>query len=261
MNYLPRKIEERTTMRQAVDWSTKLVVGVVGVGLFKSEVERIRARRRDMTNELYLGLLAATLLLTAGWILVSHKELSILCEWLDPKDYPPPDERAVGLVIAGALSVLFFASRSPLWFGVSYSVYTALNLAAVIHLKHQMVTALRGSRIRLDEERPVGAEFYRAAIDKLEVHYVRRPNVLRVGATLCLGLAGLALSIVARNGAHERLNAYAYVLYLTSLVVFEGFVMFFWRAQLYAGVKPLAVAKYELERANPASIREPESST
>src|SRR5258708_18764596 len=110
MNYLPRKIEERTTMRQAVDWSTKLVVGVVGVGLFKSEVERIRALPRDMNNELYLGLLAATLLLTAGWILVSHKELNILCEWLHTKDYPPPYQRAHSLYIAAAMYVLYLSS-------------------------------------------------------------------------------------------------------------------------------------------------------
>jgi hypothetical protein len=222
---------------------------VVGAGFFKSEVERVRALPRDIANELYLALLAATLLLTVGWSLVSHKELSILCEWLDPKDYQPPDESLVGFGIAAALSVLFFASRSPLWFGISYSVYAAINLAAVIHLKNQMVTATHGSRQRLEDEPPEGAQLYQEAIDLLDLHYVKRPNVLRVATILVLAVTGLTLSILSKDGVHPRLNTYAYLVYLTSLVVLEGLVMFVWRAKLYSGVKPLAVARYELERA------------
>jgi hypothetical protein len=251
MNYIPKKLEERTThLRRAIDWSAKVVLGVVGVGLFRSEVERVRTLPHDVINNLYLALLAATLLLTAGWILVSLKELTIICEWLDPMVYDPPDETLVGLGIAVALSALFFASRSPLWFGVSYSVYTAINLAAVIHLRKQMVDVIARSRARLDVEPPAGAQLYRRAIDLLELYYVKRPNTLRVAATLALALAGLALSIVSQDEAHASFKAYAYVLYLTSLVVLEGLVAFVWRARLYGGVRPLAAAKHELERAS-----------
>ena len=70
MNYLPKKLEERAThLRKAISWSTGAVIAVVGAGFFKSEVERVRALPRDITNELYLALLAATLLLTVGWSL------------------------------------------------------------------------------------------------------------------------------------------------------------------------------------------------
>src|SRR5580704_3445571 len=234
MYYLPKKLEERAThLRNAIYWSTTGVVAVVGAGFFRSEVERVTALPHDIANNLYLTLLAACLLLTVGWSLVSDKELTILCEWLDPKDYKPPDERLVGFGITVALSILFFASRSPLWFGISYSAYAAINLGAVIHLKHQMVAAARGSRRRLKDEPPAGAQLYEQAIDLLELHYVKRPNVLRVGTTLALGAMGLALSIVAKDGVHSRLNIYAYLVYLASLIVLEGLVMFVWRAKLY----------------------------
>jgi hypothetical protein len=190
------------------------------------------------------------LLLTVGWIVVSRKELSILCNWLDPGAYEPPDETMVAMGIAGALAILFFASRSTLWFGIAYSVYAAINLAAVVHFKNQMVDVIGRSRTQLDKNPPLGVSLYRSAIDLLEVHYVKRHNITRVAATLFLGLTGLALSILSRDGVHSRLNTYAYIPYLSALVLLEGVVMFSWRAHLYRAVRPLVAARYEVESAD-----------
>ena len=249
MTYDPSSLTPRTArLRRALSLGTRVVAGVVGIGFFKSEVQRIESLPPDITNRLYLALLAATLLLTAGWILVGDKELGILCEWLDPKAYEPPDETLVILGIAVALILLFFAARNAVWFGVTYSVYTAINLAAVIHFRKQMVDAIAKSRVRLDEESPKDASLYRAAIDLIEAYYLKRPNTARVAGTLVLALSGLSLSIIFRRGNHANLDAYSYITYLLSVLLLEGAVAFLWRAKLYAGIHPLAVSKREAER-------------
>ena len=249
MSYIPKEFEKQTTnMRRAVEWGTGLIAGLAGVGLFKSEVQRIMSLPSDPVNYLYLSLLSTTVLLAAGWIIVAYKELGIVCEWLDPKEYKPPDETITILSIAVALVGLLFTARDALWFGFAYSIYSAVNLAASIHLRNEYQTAIRRSRQRLESEPPSNASIYLGALVLLNVFYVRRPNIRRVIVMLFLGLTGLGCSLIGVVGHHKNLISDAYIIYLFSILILEGAVAYFWRAKLYNGLRPLDVAKYESER-------------
>jgi hypothetical protein len=247
--YDPRILKGRAAkLRSSLKWGARAIASVVGLGFFRSEVQRIESLPYDLTNYLYLTLLASTLLLTAGWVAVGHKELGIICDWLDPDSYTPPDETLAVWSLAGALAFLFFAARNPLWFGISYFLYTAINLIAVIYFRKQMNSAIGGSRKRLQRECPPNGPLYLDAVNLLDSYYLQRPNIERVAATLVLALGGLILSAAPRLGNVRSLSIYAYLLYLFSIIVLEGAVAFFWRWKLYAGIRPLTVARDEAER-------------
>jgi hypothetical protein len=235
-------------IRRTIGLGTKVILGLVGLGLFRSEVVRIASLPKSLNNELYLVLLGVTALLTAGWILVANKEFDIMCNFLDPKDYEVPDENIVGLGIALILSALLFASRDALWFGACYSAYIALSLLAWWRARNEIGAAIEASRKRLlDETDPVPGFLFRA-LDLLDRYYVKRYQLTRLGISLALGLIGFGLSIFAVEWGERSLISGAYVLYIISIAAFEGGVAFYWRYVLYSGIKPLDAAKHEFDR-------------
>src|SRR5947199_10130719 len=64
----------------------------------------------------------------------------------------PPQETLVIMGIAVCLVILLFATRNAFLFGIAYTLYSAMNLWAVIHFRSQLRIALTGSVIRLQEE-------------------------------------------------------------------------------------------------------------
>ena len=249
MNYLPKKFEPRVTpLRRSLTWGMGFIGTVLGLSIFKTELDRILSLPRNTTGILYLSLFAATLLLTAGWMAVSHKELNILCEWLDPEEYEPPDGMLVGLAVAAALLTLLFAARSAFWFGLAYSIYTAINVIAVLYLARQLTRAIALSQSKLHQETGETATIYRQALGELHSYYLSKRNLLRVTATLVLAVTGLILSYFARRSATGRLEIYAYSVYLTSIMVLEGALAFLWRARLYAIFNRLNARRITVER-------------
>lgn len=248
--YDPTMTDTRAAqLKRAVSYGTGVITTAFGVGLFGSELSRIESLPQNLQNDLYLSLLAAVTLLTAGWIVVANKELGIMCEFLHPADYHFPDENLTAFAIALSLVVLLYTCRNPLWFGVSYSIYTALNLVGSLDLREQMKKAIPKSSVRLERARSTLGEAaystYRDALNLLNGYYIKQPNVWRVAATLVLACAGLICSLFGAKFANISVNISAYIIYLSSVVCIEGGVAFFWRAQLYRRIRPLAVAKYE----------------
>ena len=97
MVYSTAATERRAVnIRHAIDWGTKLILMLVGIGLFRTEFLRIISMPRELNNELYLVLLAAAALLTAGSRIVANKEFEIMCDFLDPLEYEIPNEIFVG---------------------------------------------------------------------------------------------------------------------------------------------------------------------
>jgi hypothetical protein len=249
MNYLPEKnIKRGAPIRRTIDWSTKLILGVVGIGLFRSELMRIASLPYSLDNELYLALLASTALLTAGWIIVANKEFDIMCEFLDPEDYKPPDEIVTGLVVAATLTVLLYTSRNPIWFGISYVVYAGLSIYAWWVVGFQMKTAIAKTHSRLDKDPKSDAPFIREALELLSSYYVKQPNIPRLVGCLILGVVGLGLAVFGQSKADMLLNEIAYVCFLLSIIGLEGGVAFYWRSKLYRGIGSLEIAKQEAER-------------
>lgn len=249
MNYLPKRFEDRAApLRRHMNWGMGIITFLLGLGLFKTEVDRIISMPRSVVNILYLALFGATLLLTGGWMAVSNKELSILCEWFDPKEYELPDGFLISPLVALALIALLVAARNAVWFGVLYTIYTTLNLVAVLYFNTQLKTALVRSRIRLAEDRPVAVAVYEDALNVIESYYVVRPNTGRVISTLILSVVGLTLSCIALGHRSGWIEPAAYIIYLLSIALFEGIVAFSWRAKFYRQIHDLNAVRCELER-------------
>src|SRR6266481_703506 len=202
MIYDPQRgaLKGRTkSLREAIRWSSRLLGVFLGLGFFTSEILRIKSLPPSLSNDLYLALLFLVGLLTGYWWWVTNKELDALCEWLDPKAYEPPDDSLVAIGITAVLALMIFSSRSPILFGIIYSVYNAANFLACRHLQHEVAEATRASRERLDLEGSDMAKVYGQAINVIEAYYVDRPHLLRIAITLTLSLVGLALAIGAKT--------------------------------------------------------------
>lgn len=220
---------------------------LVGIGLFRTELLRITSLPRALNNELYLVLLGAATLLTAGWIFVANKEFDIMCDFLDPLEYQMPNEVFVGLAIAAALTILLYTARNPLWFGVSYSTYMLLSVLGWTRLKAEMEKAINGSRQKLLDESERKRDIYGAALDILYSYYVRQANLPRVWASFALGILGLISSLIALTLGRVIFNSVAYVIFIVSILVFEGGLAFYWRFKLYAQVRRFEAVKHDLE--------------
>ncbi len=247
-------------IHRTIDYGTKLILMIVGIGLYRSEFRRIVALPHELNNELYLVLLTAASLLTAGWIFVANREFDIMCDFLDPLEYEIPSETFIGLSIAGALSVLLYTARNPLWFGISYSIYMLISVVGWKRAIREMGFAIKGSRKNLEGEPKQKREIYGTALDVLEAYYVRQRNMPRVWTSFALGLAGFTCSIVASALGRPNLSAVAYLIFIVSIVLLEGGVAFYWRFKFYTQVRPLETAKHDFEhrkrRADPAgSVR------
>jgi hypothetical protein len=248
MGYSAGSIGNRAVdIRHAIDYGTKLILMCVGIGLFRTELLRIISLPRELNNELYLVLLTAATLLTAGWIFVSNKEFEIMCDFLDPLDYEIPKGIFVGMAIATALTILLYTARNPLWFGISYSAYMLLSVFGWKRVTSEMDKAIEGSREKLLDEPERKREIYGGALDILYSYYVRQANLPRVWTSFALGVVGLMFSLLARTLDRAVFNTIAYVIFILSILALEGVLAFYWRFRLYAQVRPFETAKHDLE--------------
>ena len=234
-------------IRHAIDYGTKLILMVVGIGLFRTELLRIISLPRELNNELYLVLLAAAALLTVGWIFVANKEFEIMCDFLDPLEYEMPSEIFVGMVIAAALTILLYTARNPLWFGVSYSAYMLLSVFGWTRVKGEMDKAINGSRQKLQDEPKKKRDIYGGALDILHSYYVRQANLPRVWTSFALAVLGLMFSLLALTLGRDIFNTVAYVTFILSILALEGGLAFYWRFKFYAQVRPFETAKHDIE--------------
>ena len=86
----PTLREQSKEIISARSWAVGLITTVLGVGLFLSEVDRIRHMTPSAMSYAYLVLLAVTGCLIFLWIWATQKELDMLFRWLDPQHYEPP---------------------------------------------------------------------------------------------------------------------------------------------------------------------------
>ena len=248
MAYSTASTERRAVnIRHAIDGGTKLILMLVGIGLFRSEFLRIISMPRELNNELYLVLLAAAALLTVGWIFVADKEFEIMCDFLDPLEYEIPNEIFIGIAIAAALTILLYTARNPLWFGVSYSAYMLLSVLGWTRAKKEMDKAIKGSREKLLDEPDKKRHIYGSALDVLYSYYVRQANLPRVWTSVALGILGLMFSLLALTVGRPIFNTVAYAIFILSIVALEGGLAFYWRFKLYTQVRPFETAKHDLE--------------
>ncbi len=248
MPYSTRRTSERAVqMRRTIGYGKNIIGGVVVAAYIQTQASGIFAHPYNLNHILYLVLLVATGLLTYGWIFVTNRELDILCQFLDPVEYLMPSETAMGISTALALTILLYTAREPLWFGASYSAYMLLSVIFWKHGLAEIDKAIRGSRKHLNDESDRRRNVYGGALDLLHSYYVRQPNMRRLYVSLVLGLAGLALSILALKYVPARLQTIAYVAYIVSVLGFEVGLASYWRFKLYRTAVPFEMAISDFE--------------
>src|SRR5205823_5806988 len=134
--------------------------------------------------------------------------------------------------IAIALGILLFVARSPFYFGVAYSLYSAINLASVGHLGVEMCKALNASQDRLTKEGtdvPKNARIYAKALELLRKYYLSKYHILRLLLILIIAITGLVVGSYGRCYQSQRADTLAYALFIFDVVVLEGVYISIWR--------------------------------
>jgi hypothetical protein len=252
MVYQPHSLERHIQpMRQAIGWGAWLIAIILGLGLLTKELQRILSSSLRLSAFLYLVLLLLVCVLVAGWKWVSQKELELLCEWLDPRSYAPPEETIVIFGISVALGLLLLTAYSPLLFGITYLLYCGFNFGAWLHFRNQLTDALEKSRERLKEEgvdAPEKDSIYAAALNGIEHYYIKRPHMYRFILILTLAALGLAAAVYGVFQNSGTALVASYVAYIIAVFIFEALIITRWRLKYYAELRPLSTAISELVR-------------
>lgn len=240
----------------ARNWAIGVITTMLGIGMFISEVDRIRHLQPDVMNYAYLCLFAVTGVLVFFWIWATQKELDMLFEWLDPKHYEPPStvkETLLILVFGFFLVALLFTSRNPLWYGIALSAYSLVLLpVGGIYMTRLIGEAIDRSRDRIRDENNVTLSdrrvvLYSEGIDIIDWYYRRNPVKTRLIIILAASVIGLIFSIVWKATGERILGLTAYGLYIATVVISEA-VITRWRIVRDSGLRPLAAEIRELER-------------
>ena len=252
MVYQPHSLDKPTgPIRQAMEYGVWVIATVLGLGLLTKELQKIFDVPLGLGAILYLALLFSVCLLVAGWKWVSQREFGLLCEWLDPKDYNPPEETFVIVGISVGLGLLLLAAHYPVIFGSVYTVYICANFAASLHFQKQMILLLQKSRERLRREGvdlPEKRSIYSAALDNIEYYYIVRPHQLRFIFILLLAIFGLAAALYSAHEGSVAFTNAAYISYILSVFVLEEVVITRWRLRYYAKMQSLSTMVAELSR-------------
>jgi len=238
-----------------MEWGVWLIAAIVGLGILTKEVQRILSLPFQLENFMYLALLLSICLLIAGWRWVSQKELDLLCEWLDPRDYTLPEETIVIVGISAALGILLLVANRPVLFGIAYLLYSSVNFGAWLHFRNQLKDALRKSRDRLKDEgveAPGTDPIFAAALNCLEQYYILRPHVYRFIALLILAGFGFVAACYGTVRGSVAARTAAYIAYIFAIFVFEEVVITRWRLRFYADLQSQSTRLSEHLRKMPA---------
>lgn len=252
----PQYLRERSKeLINARNWAIGVITSLLGVGLFISELARIRSLKPDLMNYLYLALFAMTGLLIFLWIWATQRELNMFFDWLDPDHYDPPSsikETLLILIFAFLLISLLLAARNPLWFSVVYSAYSILGVPTEKYVASETRTAINKSRSRVNDDLTVNslrkkAEIYSQALDVLYRYFVLRPMMLRSLLGASFSLVGLALGIAWQVYDSRLAGIFCYVSFILNISISEA-VIGYWRIVRDNSIRPLAAELRELSR-------------
>jgi hypothetical protein len=251
MGYQRGELNKRVTeIRRAIVWGQGAISAALGLGLLSTEIKRILSLPPQLSDLLYLALLIAIGIKVALWIWVSQKELALFCQWLDPQDYEPPEETLIIIGFAIVLTILLYTARSPVGFGVAYTVYSVVNVLGWRHIRGEVETAITKSRLRLKEETSEQAGIIDQALAVMEGYYVAAPHILRSTLGLILAVTGLAISTYGWLRHSQTATGSAYLIYIFDTLIIEEVGTMRLRLALYSGLRPLSAKIHDLERKN-----------
>lgn len=235
--YVPGRMRSRSKdIVYARNWGVSATTGLLGLGLVVSEVSRIRDLPPDTLNFAYLAALGLTGVLIFLWIWATQHELDLLFDWLDPDRYTPPSSilETVLIVFMGlVLSAMFLSARDPLWYGLIFVTYSAIQIPAGRYTYAQITEAIERSKLRLASDRSdpaadEGLAIYQNGVAILEAYFVRRPLVARCVGILLGSLGGLCLAVAWKATGVKWLATASYLLYFVTIVGSE-YLIASWR--------------------------------
>jgi len=260
MVYKPDPIYLRERSKEIINarnWGIGLVTTLLGIGMFISEVERIRMISPNLMNYAYLALFLVCGILIFLWIWSTQKELNLLFEWLDPQQYDPPSsfkETILILSFAVLLIGLLFASRNPLIFGCVFTLYNFAQIFAGKYLMRELGLAIQKSRERLkadfeSEKLRERAQFYREGLNILDYYYFKRPQQLRIIGITIFSILGLALAIWWYVSGIILIGFLSYLVFIITITVSE-IVIAQWRIIRDNNLRPITAELREINRGN-----------
>ena len=217
----------------ARNWAIGVITALLGMGMFLSEIQRIRQISFDVMNCAYLILFAVTGVLVFFWIWATQKELDLMFEWLDPKHYEPPSsikETLLILTFGIFLVMLLFTSRNPLWYAAAFSAYSLILIPVggiyMLTLIGEGIDAskerIRGKQESQSADRRIG--LYSQGIDVIDHYYRKRPTKARLVLILAASLLGLALATAWRFTGLQEFGVAAYAVFISTVIVSEAVI-------------------------------------
>ena len=240
----------------ARNWAIGLVAGLLGLGMFKSEFKRICDIGLTPMNGAYLVLFALTGVLLFLWIWATQRELNLLEDWLDPKEYDAPSGlvQTLAIMLIGALlTALLFCSRDPLLYGSIFVPYLIFAVIMGRYTYARIEEAINESKKLLEDnlrhpELHERAEIYKDGVAILESYFVDRPFKILVGCIIIPAIAGLILAICWKVVDAQICGILSYAAFYVTITANE-IVLNAWRVSRDNSLRPIAarLRKYRRE--------------
>jgi len=222
-------------LRQVRKYGVALIAASAGVGIFISEIQRIRALPPSLLNYGYLACFVIVGGLIFAWIWATEYELGLEI-WLYPKEkrIPSGTKETVQVLLLGvALVALFYTARNAFLFSCAFTAYSSIVCLAVFNMNTvELPPLLADSQEHLNENPENWSQEIKRlrieALSVLESYFLKRPHtprhvyILNAAFIACL----TALYGQLRNITEWGLAAYA-LTFFTILV--SEIVIFSWR--------------------------------
>jgi membrane protein implicated in regulation of membrane protease activity len=197
-----------------------------------------------------------------SWIWSSRRDLDLLFEWLDPKQYEPPStivETTLILSFGILLAALLFAAKDPRWYAILFTAYSFVDVLANRKVQSEVGDAISKSKERVDEDLQQedlakNARLYANGLETLEHYFVRRRHDLRTFFTLVASTLGLLMSVMWWATASNILGFASYTTFVLILVGGQ-ITVWRWRLERDVRIRPIRAELNELTRLNQRESR------
>ena len=262
MGYGKEYLRERSKhLVAARKWAITAGTGTLALGLFASKLMQILKGSTQMMDYAHIALLGMTGWLIFSWIWSSQRELDLLFEWLDPKQYEPPStilETVLILSFGVLLAGLLFAAKDPRWYAIVFTAYSFADVLANRKVQSEVGDAISKSKERLEEDLQQeylakNACLYANGLETLEDYFVRRRHDLRTFVTLVASTLGLLVSVMWWITASNILGFVSYVTFILILVGSQ-ITVWCWRLERDVKIRPIKAKLNELTRLNKETV-------
>jgi hypothetical protein len=243
------------SLNEARTMGFKLIIGMAGVGMLLSEIQRLRASLYNSMTLAYLALFVIVGILLWLWSWATKKDLELLTEWLDPKEYAAPSglrETLTIMALAVVAVTLLFSTRDPLVFGFVFIIFCLLAHFAEQEVYREVCVAIQKSKMRLEEDMSVERLQHRSGLFNeglrvLELYFLGRPHNARHWFVLSFAVLGFSSAIVAGITGNKAYGISAYVVYYVVIIVPEV-IIYYWRNKRDNSLRIIKAKLSEIDR-------------